>query len=51
MVTEKADSQTVAVDVERVFFGFHNREETGKTKTDVKRDEAQVGVSGSLPVR
>ena len=50
MVTEKVNSQTVAVGVERILFGFHNHEKTEKTKTDIKRDEAEVGISHCLPV-
>ena len=50
MVTEKVDSHTVAVGVEKILFGFHNHEKTEKTKTDIKRDEAEVGISHCLPV-
>ena len=41
MVTEKVDSQTVAVGVERILFGFHNHEKTEKSKTDSKREMTQ----------
>ena len=38
MVTEQVNGHKVAVGIESVLFGFHNHEETRKSKTDIKRE-------------
>ena len=38
MATQLVNDKKVAVDIESVLFGFHNHEETQKSKTDVRRE-------------